>query len=320
MARYNIVEAIRTDPSSTTFAKLKDAVVDLYSKIFEFQARLADYLGKNNVRRFGINSLQLGGWSDLTQAISSPDTTCQGWIRLHDSKNTQTGIRALADLMMEQRKGLEAIAYKLALLDDQRAVTYKILSWILDHDAFEDNYDERDRIGDAYLLSGQWLYRTDEYKSWDQSHSDVLILQGSVGTGKSSLISIILEHLLNTSARRVAFYYSSHSSTDASNYQAMVLSLLCQLDCGKDGYTLNSIILDKYERRTQRPWKQLNVLRNDLLDLVVDVLDESPEATIVVDALDECADPNDLLKFLNELSNTEIAILVLHKASYCNAT
>ena len=301
MARYNIVEAIHFDPSSMTFFKLKDAVVDLYSKIFEFQALLADYLGKNTLRRFGINSLQLGGWLDLTQAISSADVIAQGWIKLHDSENTQIGIRNLADLMVEWRKDLETIAYNLTQHENQRAKTYQVLSWISDYDVFEDHVDRRERIGDAYLSSGQWLYRTDEYKSWNRSASGMLLLRGSIGTGKSSLISITLEHLLNTSVRRVAFFYCSRSSTSTSNSQAVVLNLLRQLACAEDGHTLSSSILEKYERRTQMTLKQLRISRNDLLDLIADVLDEWPENIIVIDALDECEDPNDLLKFLNEL-------------------
>lgn len=299
VARFQIVEQVYLDPQSKTFGKLRESIVDLYSKIFEYQARLANYFGKNTLRRFGINALQLGGWSEFRVSINDADKICQDFMAIHTSEMAKHEFQNVVTLLGEVGKKLD----EAQRLHEERRLD-AVLSWISDRDAFDDHVTVQSELGDESFTAGQWLIR-----EWQQTSQPVFVLRGGVGTGKSSLVSILIEHLLFASSSRLAFYYCSRGrdwkSEESRRLDIMCSILLCllrQLCYTESPLEVRSIMMDEYEGRGQANWTRLRLSEQDLSDIFVDVIEACQGATIIVDALDECCVYQDLLAFLAKVA------------------
>lgn len=298
------MEQVYLDPQSKAFGKLRESIVDLYSKIFEYQARLANYFGKNTLRRFGINALQLGGWSEFQVGINDADKICQDFMAIHDSEMAKQAFQNLVTLLGEVGKKLD----EAQRLREERRLD-AVLSWISDRDAFDDHVAVQSELGDEYFTAGEWLVRGDDIRKWQQTSQPVFVLRGGVGTGKSSLVSILIEHLLFTSSSRLAFYYCSRGrdwkSEESRRLDIMCSILLCllrQLCYTESPLEVRSIMVDEYEGRSRANRTRLRLSEQDLSDIFVDVIEACQGATIIVDALDECCVYQDLLTFLAKVA------------------
>ena len=303
-----MVENIYIDESSNTFAGLRESIIELYSKIFEYQARLASYLGKNTLRRFGINVLELGGWTELSSTIETLDQNCQKHMKLYDVQFQQHQNESLISLFEEQARRLDNIRQEIDKHGDYDSQSDKILSWVSKVDPFDDHQEVREKLGDNHFASGQWLFTNRVYGDWNGASDGTLTMYGSIGTGKSSLVSILIEQLLDGSPSCVAFYYCTRSpaSVDVeqlsnATVRIIVQSVLRQLAIARDGRTVSATIVERYERRTQNSRRTFRPSMLDLVDTLVDIIDETPSTIIVIDALDECLHSKELLDFFAKI-------------------
>lgn len=88
---------------------------------------------------------------------------------LYGIKSQQRGTIYLKDLVEDQAKKLKEISRMISQQRDEEGKVDKMLAWVSDLDAFDDHLEVRERLGDGYLTSGQWLFHIPAYKDWETS-------------------------------------------------------------------------------------------------------------------------------------------------------
>ncbi|KAL4778818.1 ankyrin repeat-containing domain protein [Aspergillus varians] len=196
-----------------------------------------------------------------------------------------------------------------------------VLDWISTSPPNDDHTRtlKHGKLNSEYANSGKWLFCRPEFQSWskaDDGSASVLWLRGPVGTGKSSLVCLIIEHFLRQrkeeeeeeeeeEASRIAYFYcSKKQGTEEANCPKTVLqSLLRQLSWPATGCSIAPIIKERY-----REWKQdqgnggRELLTDDCIELLTQlIISHHHTTTIIVDALDECSDFNELLSHLEAI-------------------
>ncbi|CAG8946888.1 unnamed protein product [Penicillium salamii] len=198
--------------------------------------------------------------------------------------------------------------------ENDRRENKEILNWVstaLPHDDHTRILDHG-KLNSDYAQSGKWLFRRSEFESWntnDDSQS-VLWLLGPVGTGKSSLVCLTIEQLLNQSRTigketdRLAFFYCSRKqgTKEANSPKTVLRSLLRQLAWSNINLSVAPIIIERY-----RQWQQdqgyggRELLANDCVQLLTQLIASNHHTAIIIDALDECSDFDELLFHLEKI-------------------
>jgi hypothetical protein len=138
--------------------------------------------------------------------------------------------------------------------------------------------------------TGEWLLRSPEYRTWlENSHSSVLWLRGSAGTGKSMLASATLNHLkANPRPGDITtFYFSDGRFRDGHAVRNILWTILLGLKSRKtsdDSFScLEALSVEMQNTGNRLEVSQLrrffSTMRHDLkshetLVLIVDMLDE----------------------------------------------
>ncbi|KAK4692260.1 hypothetical protein P7C71_g4908, partial [Lecanoromycetidae sp. Uapishka_2] len=148
--------------------------------------------------------------------------------------------------------------------------------------------------GQALKDSGQWLLQDPIYAEWHkESVSSLLWLHGKPGSGKSTLVSIVIEDAFQRfqhgrSPPPVYFYCSrSAAEPERSNPDAVVASILRQLSCAQPGMSLLPSLVDKYKKQGEG-FKSSGLPLGQSLELIIQLSEVYGMTTIIVDALDEC--------------------------------
>lgn len=147
--------------------------------------------------------------------------------------------------------------------------------------------------------SGQWLLDHDRYLHWrNTSSSSIFLLHGIMGSGKTSLASVVVDSFLRersgqASAAPLAYFYCTRNSAEAerSNPDEILRSILRQLTVSHgSSSTVHERILQEYERRQAVAkadgFDVLRLQAADCVRLILDTTAANP-ATIVIDAVDE---------------------------------
>lgn len=138
--------------------------------------------------------------------------------------------------------------------------------------------------------TGKWLLDHQVVRNWfSSSASEILWLHGIPGSGKSCLVSVIVEKLITESAQNpfshpVYFYCTrSPSERERADPTHILRSILRQLSTPRSTSTLPTCVVDKYNKE-RGSFLDLG----DTLDLIIDIIKNRTITFIVLDALDEC--------------------------------
>ncbi|KAJ6079217.1 hypothetical protein N7467_008970 [Penicillium canescens] len=104
--RYKQVEAIYLENESDHSAKiqLRNAIVNLYSKILEYQIELARYLEKGAFKRissFARDALKLDDWKDKMQKIHDSDDNCRASMAVYGAALTNITQETLRKMLTQ---------------------------------------------------------------------------------------------------------------------------------------------------------------------------------------------------------------------------
>ena len=141
--------------------------------------------------------------------------------------------------------------------------------------------------------SGQWLLNAKEYLDWQNSKfSSVGWLSGTSGTGKTVLLSVVIDHLQeriskNGDPDRLAFFYAS--AREASSWtdpDEVIRNIVCQLSVTQTGTTLEPAAKQKYDQFTSGSNEPPRPTMSECVDITVALTSDSP-TIIIIDALDE---------------------------------
>ena len=147
--------------------------------------------------------------------------------------------------------------------------------------------------------SGQWLLDHDLYLHWRNiSSSSIFLLQGILGSGKTSLASTVVDSFLRESSAHassapLAYFYCTRSSAEPerSNPDEIMRSILRQLTVSQgSSSTIHEHVLQEFERRQAAArvdgFEIEKLQAAECAKLILDTTAVNP-ATIVIDAVDE---------------------------------
>ena len=362
VARYLQMELIYLGVQNHSLHEdLKICLVDLYAGILKYQVAAACHCKRSTFSRFLRALPKVDDWAAMLQYIDEKDRACKELASVFDSLDHRTQDSTLQSIFLEQDKRLGVMQSMMQGNERESARTEnaRILSWICDYIPGRDHQDVmvHKKMGTQYAHSCQWLLDHDEYCSWrfgeDQGLS-TLWVYGSVGTGKTSLVSRIIEwHLqglqpetseTHRAARlkdpvdqrirqadpeyfgSVAYFYCVRQGQDQSGTDPAVIlrSLVRQLAWSSDGSSTSPPIRTFYDKwRYERPGSgrlSLEECSGLLTELISSYSNTSSysSTTIILDALDECEKPYELLRALKTIANSSTGKIKLFVSSRLN--
>jgi ankyrin repeat protein len=172
--------------------------------------------------------------------------------------------------------------------------------------------------------TGQWLFESEEYKSWKiKKESAALWIKGKNGCGKSVLASAAITEIRQTAqvGTAVAYFFCSSLQEKTRDPQELLGSLLRQL-CEQQS-TIDRVVEKLFDQKgtahTSGPsWKGMTTA----LKFIVA---NFSKVYLICDGLDECQSPHqiseskNIFEFLYSLSQTEAAVvkvLILSRPGY----
>ena len=156
---------------------------------------------------------------------------------------------------------------------------------------------------DVLRSSGKWLLNSPDFRDWKESpQSSALWIHGYLGTGKTKLVSILIETLKTWSedpfeAGHLAYFYCSRNEAGTDNNTTASLrgepveilrNLVKQLAKARGGGGLDAVVTQKYSQLKGRDMEEPRRLSmRECVEMIILLSRDSP-TTIVVDGLDEC--------------------------------
>ncbi|KAE9391470.1 hypothetical protein BT96DRAFT_308042 [Gymnopus androsaceus JB14] len=138
--------------------------------------------------------------------------------------------------------------------------------------------------------TGEWFLKGEDFNNWKQTPNSLLWLQGDVGSGKSVLVSAIINHVKSLDAHEnqmVAFYFFDFRDAFKQSFNNLVTTLLFQLSSSttlqKEIYLALSKLYDNHEKFRSKPSERdliktlkevISVVKVESLFIIIDGLDE----------------------------------------------
>ena len=314
VARHRIVDEHLTRdhrPDSSNLnsdVEYRKILIKLYTKVLEFQAKAACYLSHGTLIRFARNIPKIDDWATLQSSIVRIETECREYTSFKFAMDQQSSMRSLIELLDEQEERLTNL---IANQNLQQDAALMVTSLISDISVGQDHEDIRTRLGSQYWDSGQWLFKSYQYREWAAGNrSSILWLQGPVGVGKSCMTSIVIQHFLaNAIDNRVAFFYCSQQHSSSAD---VLRALLAQMSYGTGGdlvqpvrkwFELQTGLHSKMKKLPASilPHLARKISSKECIELLGEIIPYTKQTTFIIDALDECHDHYELLDHLKKM-------------------
>ncbi|KAL8882710.1 MAG: hypothetical protein Q9192_007538, partial [Flavoplaca navasiana] len=199
----------------------------------------------------------------------------------------------------------------------------KILAWLSTV-----QYREHHRTSYNAVMpgSGAWLQNKPEFVDWKTSSaSSILWIHGIPGSGKSKLMSIVIQDILeaklqNTSTSAFSYFYCTRDDAEKAraNPDEIMRAILKQLSCPDASQPIHAAVLGEYQKRQKDADEDgldpTKLPLQDCKSLILEISDQLP-IVVMVDALDEC-DPlrrHELLQALEDIvqsSNSLVKVII----------
>ncbi|OAX80282.1 hypothetical protein ACJ72_05386 [Emergomyces africanus] len=171
-----------------------------------------------------------------------------------------------------------------------------------------------DRASSEYSSgTGVWVLSGEQLQCWLHGEHRLLWIHGIPGSGKTVLMSTILNQCLLPKAsekRVVAYYYCDFRNHDSCRPESVVGAIILQICQILPSFPAD--VGDSFERHIGKDGKAAPPNLEELGALLRQVLPLVPDVTIAVDALDECHERETLVKILKDLSsNSSTAVKVI---------
>ena len=232
--------------------------------------------------------------------------------------------RRLDVLREEFDRQLESIDYKVSEMYDsmkesqQESNVRQVLDWL--SPAIQDQRRmafHQDLRSTRLPSSGLWLLQDKEYLQWQESgKSSIAWVRGTSGTGKTMLLSKIVDHLESKfleegrSDRLAFFYVSSEQGVSAGkDPDEIIRNIVRQLSHSRRSRELEPAIAQTYRQSTITSDQPPRLMRSECADMIIGLTHNFP-ICIIVDALDalNAGEPSDQMRssrndFIESLQN-----------------
>lgn len=305
---------------SNALPLFENALVRLYASILRYQVATLQYVEQNRLVRIGKGMssalLPSSKFQDQLNALSEAEDEASKIARLLDAdllRQMSAGIDSLADhlrdlqasheksnvgILKAVEAGMRPVHDVVNYIDSYHTVA--ILNWFSDAPFQVTHNKVHDRVVPD---TGAWLLGHDKFQDWKSSAgSSTLWLHGTMGMGKTSLASIVIDHLENTetkadAASKIAFYYFVRDTGRTSSGEALAAvarqfatstsasQLLTRAQEVHDGYLSKGVINARElgDKHLQRMVADL-AGQYSTVWIVMDALDESDDGAEIFDA------------------------------------
>jgi hypothetical protein len=323
--RYAIIEDLYLREDLPVTEQLKQAIIKMYATVLRYLSEAKRYYSQNTAKRMAKSMVQLtrNDFASHLDAITREQSSVDHYARLVDAEYQRAmrktmelghlenykGRQELMNLLEDLEKPINRVSFQLAELHDnlQASKRREILKWISSVPYEQHHWNVR-----RYRLekSCLWLFGKEEFRMWRKSSaSSILWLHGIPGSGKSILVSLVIDDVLesnlkNTLHEPLAYFYCARdpSEPERGNPLAILSSLVRQLSCLKPGMPIMAPIISKYTAREESNFGFTNLSLDECVQLILDLSGIYPSMTIIIDAIDEC-DPNTRLDLLEALDD-----------------
>ncbi|KAF2733226.1 hypothetical protein EJ04DRAFT_553481 [Polyplosphaeria fusca] len=310
ICRFAPTEELYLQGTSNAVKELENSVVKLYAHILTFLSTTKQHLEqeteKRTLKSAFLTEKELGsGMSKIRAAEKEVNLRVVLVDRLDNNENHAK----LMDILARIDKPLRRMDDGLNNIHDdlQASKRMKIIQWLSPEPYIQHH---KQTMQGVLAGTGQWLLSDPLFKKWkDDSASSILWLHGIPGSGKSKMVSVVVEDALarykaGDSPQPVFFYCSRNPAEPArSQPQAILASLARQLSCLEPGKPLLGPSVNLFKEKEAGGTTSFSLQIDESLSLVLDLIAQYPLTTIVIDAIDEC-DPrkrHELLKALEKM-------------------
>ena len=324
ITRYTIVERLYLYGSQEATIRLRQSIIELYAAILTYLARAKSFFSGGSIKQIGRGLIETTRKQYDVTKISDADV--QHWMRLVDADvHRETAKReiehhdSLVDILMALNRPITRMTRQLDDLQDHlnSKKRKEVFRWMSE---IEYKSHHEDLSNGLLPNSGQWLLDHELFIEWGQSSvSSILWLHGIPGSGKTRLVSRIIDVMLDErkpGQSPTAFFYCARSTAEPERGKpAEILgAILRQLCSSKPDKPIRGPVAKEYEIRRQKADDDCSKVRKlsveDCTRLILELTQENP-ATIIIDALDECDEEirHELLEALDTVisNSTELA-------------
>ncbi|KAM0407431.1 hypothetical protein ACHAPD_012238 [Fusarium lateritium] len=200
----------------------------------------------------------------------------------------------LKDMMSDLQAPLSRWSDDLIKITDQLDKTKRteILEWLS-----KEPYLKHHRLVKEGTVegTGQWLLSDPIYQRWkEDSASSILWLHGIPGSGKSKLVSLVVEDAIAAFEKHQrpppAYFYCSRSPAEPARADpvAILASIARQLSYLKSGQALLHPTVAAYNMHEEEGFAAGSLQLHETRALIMRLSESYPTLTIIIDALDEC--------------------------------
>ena len=305
---YTVIEDVYFNKRDASLKnEFESAIVDLYTQILIFQIQIVKFYQKHGPERLIQSVLQPVDWEGWNTKIQGADSKCQRMMQTFDAQDSdkkhQETVQSLKRIETNVKKILER---------QEGETNSDILEWLCPLNPIDEHefFLEKTGTQDKFSERGSWLFRSDEYKSWvnpTAPEDSVLWIQGSMGTGKTAVTTLIVERELErrgfNSEESVAFFYCNAKSSDriGSDPILTLRGLLRQMAWSTDDGSPIRAVKDVFDDKSHGGTRPEYLSFNRCTRLLGEVVSGLKQMTIIIDALDESSDPATILGALETL-------------------
>ncbi|KAH7372269.1 hypothetical protein BKA66DRAFT_175722 [Pyrenochaeta sp. MPI-SDFR-AT-0127] len=305
ICRHVVTESLYIQGASEANKVLEPALVRLYAKILGYLSTAKRYLEQRTTKR-----LLAGVVLDETQLVSA----------LNDIRSEEDNVdRCMAlvdrnDRLHDHAKLMQCIdvpfrrmSAELKNIDDKLELSRRreILQWISNEPYIQ--YHNQAKEG-VLTGTGRWLLSDPVFKRWkDDSASSILWLHGIPGSGKSKLVSIVIEDAIKSfragDIPHPVYFYCSRNPGEPTRSEpsAILASIARQLSGLGPGGPLLSPTVKVYADKEEEAFASGSLRIEDSCSLILKLIERHSLTTIIIDAMDEC-DPRKRGELLNALT------------------
>lgn len=282
--------------ANENFAK---SLIALYRAIALFYMKAACYFARSTPFRTVRGLVAADAWGPALESARTAETTCYSLVTL---LGWTTSLRKVDEVL----KNLSRIEFKDLIRDVEQ--------WLVwDVKVEQQHQAKRPSLALGYDKAGSWLLGSAAFKSWEEETAGQFWITGAVGTGKSSLVALIVDHMRQRD--NVAYFYCTNADTigipnTAENLEndAVVTrifrGLLGRLAMSPDRRRVAEEIEAAFDQSSQPgALGRVPLTLSDAQDLLVRIINTRRDTTIIIDGLDELPDYGHLLRALKDIDD-----------------